>query len=175
MKNLLTISALLALGTLSATATTEENIHETRATQAGGTLVVDVEFGSIEVTPGDSDKVVIDAHRKITGSSKEKETAYFKNAPITITTEGNQVIVRAINKNDSLGSQIWKLMGRTRTEGRYVIKVPASFSVDLDTSGGDITANGLTGEVKTDTSGGDLNFAQIHGTIHGDTSAAISS
>ncbi|MGI8890342.1 MAG: DUF4097 family beta strand repeat-containing protein [Chthoniobacterales bacterium] len=170
MKNLLTISICLVLGTLSAKATTEENIHETRAAKPGGTLVVDVEFGSIEVVPGDSDKVVIDAQRKITASSKEKETEYFKRVPLTITTEGNKVIVRAINKNDSLGSQIWKLMGRTRTEGRYAIKVPSSFSVDLDTSGGDITAHGLTGEVKTDTSGGDLNFSQIHGAIHGDTS-----
>ncbi len=170
MKTLLTTLIFVSLTTLAAFATTEENMHETRGAQPGGKLVVDVEFGSIEVVPGDSDKVVIDAHRKITASSKEKEIEYFKNTPITITTEGNKVIVRAIHKSDSLGSQIWKLMGRTRTEGRYAIKIPASFSVDLDTSGGDITANGLTGEVKSDTSGGDLNFGQIHGDIHGETS-----
>ncbi len=170
MKTLLTTLTLVSLIALSAAAATEETIHETRAAKPGGKLVVDVDFGSINVAPGDNDKVVIDAHRKISASSKEKEQEYFKAVPVTITTEGDKVIVRAIHKNESFGSQLWHLMGRTRTEGRYTLKVPASFSVDLDTAGGEISANGLTGEIKADTSGGDLNFSQIHGDIHGDTS-----
>ncbi len=170
MKTLLTTLTLVSLTTFTAFAATEENIHETRAAQAGGKLVVDVDFGSIDVTPGENDKVVIDAHRKIEASSKEKEEEYFKAVPITITTEGDRVIVRAIQKHESLGRQLWRMMGHTRTEGRYTIKVPANFNVDLDTSGGDVSANGLTGEVKVDTSGGDLNFGQIHGDIHADTS-----
>lgn len=170
MKNLLTISTLFIASALTAGATTEDKVHETRPAKAGGKLVVDVDFGSIDVAPGDGDKVVIDAQRKISASSKDKEEQYFREVPVTITTEGDRVIVRAVRKNDSLGRQLWHLRGRTRTEGRFTFKVPASFSVDLDTSGGDITANGLTGDIKVDTSGGDLNFAQIHGDIHGDTS-----
>ena len=132
--------------------------------------MVDVDFGSIDIAPGDNDKVVIDAHRKIEASSKEKEEEYFKAVPVTITTEGDKVIVRAIHKNESFGAQFWHLLGRTRTEARYTFKVPATFSVNLDTAGGDISANGLTGTIKVDTSGGDLNFGQIHGDIHADTS-----
>ena len=113
---------------------------------------------------------MIDAHRKIEASSKEKEEEYFKAVPVTITTEGDKVIVRAIHKNESFGAQFWHLLGRTRTEARYTFKVPATFSVNLDTAGGDISANGLTGTIKVDTSGGDLNFGQIHGDIHADTS-----
>jgi DUF4097 and DUF4098 domain-containing protein YvlB len=170
MKTLLTISSLLVVSALSAAAATEENIHETRATKPGGKLVVDVDFGSIDVAPGDNDKVVIDAHRKIEASSKEKEQEYLAAAPITITTEGDRIMVRAIRKRGSLGSEFWHVMGHTRTEARYTIRVPASFNADLDTAGGDISANGLTGNIKVDTSGGDLNFAQIHGDIHADTS-----
>ena len=144
MKHLLTIPSLLVVGALSVAAATEENIHETRAARPGGTLVVDVDFGSIDIAPGDNDKVVIDAHRKIEASSKEKEEEYFKAVPITITTEGDRVIVRAIHKHESLGSQLWKMLGHTRTEARYAIRVPANFNADLDTSGGDISANGLT-------------------------------
>ncbi len=170
MKTILLTSSLFVATALTGFAATEENIHETRPAKAGGTLVVDVDFGSIDVTPGESDKVVIDAHRKIEASSKEKEQKYFAEVPIRITTEGNRVIVRAVRKNESLGNQLWHMMGRTRTEGHYAIKVPANFNVNLDTSGGGISANGLTGQVKVDTSGGDLNFGQIHGDIHGDTS-----
>ena len=170
MKTSLTTLILVSLTTLTAFSATEENTHETRAAKPGGTLVVDVDFGSIDVTPGDSDKVVIDARRKIEASSKEKEEEYFKAVPVTITTEGDKVIVRAIHKNESFGAQFWHLLGRTRTEARYTFKVPATFSVNLDTAGGDISANGLTGTIKVDTSGGDLNFGQVHGDIHADTS-----
>jgi DUF4097 and DUF4098 domain-containing protein YvlB len=170
MKTSLTTLILVSLTTFSAVAATEENIHETRPAKSGGTLVVDVDFGSIDLSPGENDKVVIDAHRKIEASSEQKEEEYFKAVPITITTEGDRLIVRAIHKHESLGSQLWKMLGHTRTEGRYTIKVPANFNADLDTSGGDISANGLTGNIKVDTSGGDLTFGQIHGDIHADTS-----
>lgn len=170
MKHLLTISSLLVVSALGALAATEEKIHETRPAKSGGTLVLDVDFGSIDVAAGDNDKVVIDAYRKIEASSKEKEQEYLKAVPITITTEGDRIIVRAIHKHESLGSQLWRMLGHTRTEGRYTVRVPASYSIDLDTAGGDISANGLTGNIKVDTSGGDLTFGQIHGDIHGDTS-----
>ena len=173
MKTSLTTVTLVSLGLLAAcrvNAATEENIHETRPATAGGTLVVDVDFGSIEVVPGENDKVVIDAHRKIEASSKEKEQEYLSAVPIKITTEGNKVILKAIHEHESLGKQFWRMMGHSRTEGHYSIKVPANFSAELDTSGGDVSARGLTGKIKVDTSGGDLTFGQIHGDLHADTS-----
>ena len=170
MKTLLTTLTFVSLLALTALAATEENIHETRPAKPGGKLVVDVDFGSIDVAPGENDKVVVDAHRKIEASSKEKEEEYFKAVPVTITTEGDEVIVRAIHKHESLGSQLWRMLGHTRTEARYTVRVPANFSVDLDTSGGDISAGNLTGTVKADTSGGDLTFDRIHGDINADTS-----
>jgi DUF4097 and DUF4098 domain-containing protein YvlB len=170
MKTSLTTLLLVSLTPYLALAATEENIHETRAAKPGGTLVVDVDFGAIDVAPGDNDKVVIDAHRKIEASSKEKEEEYLKEVPIRITTEGDKVIVRATHKHESLGSQLWRMFGHTSTEGRYTIRVPANFNADLDTSGGNISASGLTGTIKVDTSGGNLTFASIHGEIHADTS-----
>lgn len=170
MKTKLTTLILVSLTTAGALAATEENIHETRPARPGGKLIVEVDFGSITVTPGESDKVVVDAQRKISASSKDKEEEYFKSVPVTVTTEGDSVIVRAIHKHESLGSQIWNMLGHHRTEGHYNLKVPANFSVDLDTSGGDVSTNGLTGNVKVDTSGGDLNFGQIHGDVHANTS-----
>ena len=170
MKTLLTTLTLVSLTTFTALATSEENIHETKAAQPGGKLIVDVDFGSIDVAPGDNDKVVIDAHRKIEMSSKEKEREYFAAVPIRITTEGNKVIVRATHEHESLGKQLWRMMGHSKQEGRYTFKVPASFNIDLNTSGGDVSANRITGNVKVDTSGGDLTFDQIHGDLHADTS-----
>lgn len=170
MKTSLTALILVSLTSFTAFAATEENLHETKAAKPGGKLVVDVDFGSIDISPGDNDKVVIDAHRKVEMSSKEKEQEYLAAAPITITTEGEKVILRANEKHESLGKQFWRMMGHSRTEGHYTVKVPASFNLDLDTSGGDVSARGVSGSVKVDTSGGDLAFSQIRGDLHADTS-----
>jgi DUF4097 and DUF4098 domain-containing protein YvlB len=169
MKTSLTTLILVSLTTLTAVAATEENIHQTQSAKPGGKLVVDVDFGSIDVSPGDNDKVVVDAHRKIESSSKEKEEEYFKAVPVTVT-KGDSVVVRAVRKHESLGAQIWNLMRHTHTEARYTIHVPASFNADLQTAGGDVTDKGLTGTVKVDTSGGDLDFDHIRGPLHAETS-----
>ena len=161
---------LLLAAALTASALTEEKIHETRAAKAGGKLIVDVDFGSINVAPGDGDKVVVDAYRKIEASSKEKEEEYFKAVPVSVTNEGDTVAVRAVRKHESLGAQLWNLMRHTTTEARYTIRVPASFSIDVDTAGGEISASGLTGTVKADTSGGELSFSSIHGDLNAETS-----
>ena len=132
--------------------------------------MVDVDFGSIDVAPGDNDKVVIDAHRKIEASSKEKEEEYFKAVPVTITTEGDKVIVRAIHKNESFGSQLWHMLGHTRTEARYAFKCPGEFQRRSRHCRRRHLRQRPDRHIKVDTSGGDLNFAQIHGDIHADTS-----
>lgn len=168
-KSLSLLIALLGTTAVHLQAASEETIHESRAAQSGGTLVVDVDFGSIEVLPGDGDKVVIDATRRIEMASKDEEKQYLAAAPIRITSEGDKVIVRATRK-DSLGQEIRGLFGHRNTDAHYIIHTPARFSADLDTAGGDITATGLSGTVKADTSGGDLTFHQIQGNIHADTS-----
>jgi DUF4097 and DUF4098 domain-containing protein YvlB len=170
MKTPLTTLLLVSLTSVGAFASTEQNVHETRAAHPGGTIVVDVDFGSIDLAAGDNDKVTIDAHREIEASSKEKEEAYFKAVPVRITTEGDKIIVRATHKRDSLIAQLWEGLGSHRSDARYTIKVPANFNADVDTAGGGITASGLTGSIKVDTSGGDLAFQKINGAIRADTS-----
>jgi hypothetical protein len=170
MKTLLTTLTLVSLSVLRAAAATEENIHESRAAKPGGTIVVDVDFGSIDLAPDSADQVTIQVHRKVEASSKEKEEEYLRAAPVRITTEGDKVIVRATRKDDSLGKHFWNMFGRHSAEANYTIRVPASFNADLDTSGGDISASGLTGSIKVDTSGGDLTFQKIQGEIKAETS-----
>ncbi|MBA3961845.1 MAG: DUF4097 family beta strand repeat protein [Chthoniobacterales bacterium] len=168
MKTPISLTILLA-SAFSALAA-EQTIHETRVAQSGGKLVVDVDFGSITVSPGENDKVVVDAYRKVETASEEKEQRYFAAVPVRVTTEGDTVYVRATRSHESFFSQMRDLLGSHRTEGRYTIRVPANFRTDLDTSGGHISVTGLTGASKADTSGGDITFAQVRGDIHADTS-----
>jgi putative adhesin len=155
---------LLTIGiAFSVSALTEENVNITRDAKAGGKLIVDVDFGTIEVAPGDNDKVVVNASRKITASSKDKEAEYFASAPITVTSDGNTIVVRARRGKD------WDEDGQVCNDARYSVHVPSNFDAELKTEGGAITTTNLTGKVKAHTSGGDMKFSLLHGPIKADT------
>jgi putative adhesin len=163
MTLLLKIFPLLTAVAFSASALTEENVNITRDAKPGGKLIVDIDFGIIDVAPGDNDKVVVNASRKIVASSKEKEAEYFAAAPITVTTDGNNVVLRTRRGKD------WEEDGRVCNDARYSIHVPSIFDAELKTEGGAITTTNLTGKFKAHTSGGDLKFSLLHGPIKADT------
>ncbi len=160
----LRLAAVLAAGAAcAALASTEETINKRLAVQPGGTLTVDVDFGSIDVATADGNEVVVDAWRKITRRQKADEEKFLRDNPINIVQEGANVTVRSKNKQLSWGS-------RNRNEGKYTIRVPAQYNAKLGTAGGGISVAGLSGEVTANTSGGGLKFAHLTGPLKGVTS-----
>lgn len=168
---LLSLAACAALGVPSSLlALSEENINKKLPASPGGKLVVEVEFGSIEVTGGEGSEVTLTAMRRINFSSDEKEKEYVDSVPITFTAEGNTIKVRARRDRGKSGWNWGWGWGKSKTEARYTLTVPRSFNVQLDTSGGPISVTDLKGETRADTSGGSLKFTKLRGPIHGDTS-----
>ena len=159
---------LLLAAVSTASALTEEKAEQKRDVTPGGTLVVDVDFGTIDVTGGDTKQVIVDAERRVSGSSEAKEKEFLESAPITVTQEGNTVTVRA--RRPKSGSWLTNLGNSWNTEARYTVRVPAKFNVQLDTSGGKILVSDLTGSVKAETSGGALKFVRLRGPLKGETS-----
>ena len=159
---------LLALTSCAALAATEEQTNKTFQVSPGGTLVVDVNFGSIDVSTNSADAVAVNLWRKITRGSAEKEQKFLSENPVVFIQEGNTVTVRCRPKVKEMFH--WFSGFRNRNEAKYTIQVPARFNARLNTSGGGIVASDLTGEVKADTSGGGLRFARLHGPLNGDTS-----
>jgi hypothetical protein len=170
MFQLLRPLVLLTITVISASALTEEKVNETRDAKPNGKLTVEVDFGTIEVMAGDNDKVVLAAYRKIEASSKEKEQEYLAAAPITITTNGNDVTVRARREKNADDSKCRSWPGSCGMDAHYTLRVPATYNASLQTAGGDISAKDLTGTIKADTSGGDLEFERLHGSINAESS-----
>ena len=159
---------LLTLTSCAALAATEESTNKTFQVSPGGRLVVDVDFGSIDVTTNSTDAVTVSAWRKVTRGSAEEEQKFLSENPVVIVQDGNTVTVRAHSKTKEKFN--WFKGSKNRNEGKYIIQVPAQFNAQLNTSGGGIAASDVTGEVKADTSGGGLQFARLHGPLNGDTS-----
>jgi DUF4097 and DUF4098 domain-containing protein YvlB len=159
----------LTLISCAAFAATEENLNKTFSASAGGTLVVEVAVGSIDVATNAIDEVAVEVWRKVSRKNKTEEAEYLREHPVEFSQDGNTVTVRCRRSDEK--QRGWFNWGSgNRNEAKYTIKVPAQFSTKLNTAGGGISVNDLTGEVKANTSGGGLKFARIHGPLNGNTS-----
>jgi hypothetical protein len=163
-------TALSVLAAGSALAATEEQIHTNFTAAAGGSIVVDVDFGSIEVTTNAAPVVSVDVWRKITRKTQAKEKQFLADNPVTFTQEQNTVTIRSKHREGMTGWLESFSGRRNRNEAKYVLHVPPQFNARLGTSGGGIVVSDLAGKINADTSGGALWFARVQGPLQGDTS-----
>jgi len=166
MYTLLRTSFLLFILALTASAASEENISQQVDATPDGKLVVEVDFGTIDVTTGADNKVAVEAHRKIDFGNEAREKEYFSATPVTVTKDGNVITVRARSSKQ----KNWWNFGHSETHGQYTIHVPKKFETDLHTDGGDVSAAEVIGNMTVKTSGGKLAFKHLEGSLSANTS-----
>jgi DUF4097 and DUF4098 domain-containing protein YvlB len=159
-------SILMPLVAGTARGATEEQINKKFSVKPGGTVIVDIDFGGIEVGTNTRSEVIVDVWRKVGRSSKSAEEQFLKDNPVKFSQDGDAVTISSKSK----GKSGWSWTGRNSNEAKYKITVPANFCARLSTAGGGIEVDDLTGEVKSHTSGGGLHFARLHGPLNGETS-----
>lgn len=150
---------------LSASAA-EDTIKQQIDAIPGGKLVMDVDFGAVDVSPGADGQVAVGAHRTVDFGNESKEKEYLAAAPVTISKDGDAIIVRGHSSN----RQTFWSFPHSHMDAQYTIHVPRNFDVDLHTSGGSIGATDLMGNVKARSGGGRLSFARLQGTLIAGTS-----
>src|SRR4249919_1774737 len=116
---------LLVIAAATASALSEENIKEQQDVGPGGRIIVDVDFGTIDVSAGADDKVVVEAHRKIDSNNEAREKEYFATVPVTVTKDGNTVTVRARRQQKDRNLS-WS--GHCNMDARYNVRVPKNFN-----------------------------------------------
>ena len=158
---------LLFVAVTTASALSEENFSQTLDGAPGGRLIVDVDFGTIDVSAGADDKISVEAHRKIDSDTEAQEKEYLASAPVVVTKEGNTITVRARRQNKEKNLN-WS--GRCSMDARYTVQVPKSFNSELRTGGGTIQVSEITGTMSADTSGGKLKFTHLKGPTGATTS-----
>jgi DUF4097 and DUF4098 domain-containing protein YvlB len=158
---------LLFVAVSTASALSEENVSQTLDGAPGGRLIIDVDFGTIDVSAGADDKISVVVHRKIDSDNEAQEKEYFASTPVTVTKEGNTVTVRARRQNKEKNLN-WS--GRCNMDARYTVRVPKSFNSELRTGGGQIMVSEITGTMSADTSGGKLKFTHLKGPTGATTS-----
>lgn len=120
----------------------------------GKNLYVDINSGDVKITNWDKAEVYV----KILGNENAMEKMDF-------TLEGNEEEVKVTGKKKSSMSS-WFSNINLKVE----IKVPSSFNVDVNTSGGDIKCGGIKGKANLNTSGGDIWADKFSGNLSASTS-----
>lgn len=120
---------------------------------AGKNLVVSTSSGDVEITRWDKDEVYV----KVWGNKNAEEKFRFD---FEANTE--QVKIKAERKGG------WGWFSNIRL--KFEIKVPASFNLNINTSGGDIKIGGVKGDIDLVTSGGDIWGDRFEGNFSATTS-----
>ncbi|MEM7281217.1 MAG: DUF4097 family beta strand repeat-containing protein [Pseudomonadota bacterium] len=144
------VAALIAL--LMIPLASAKVISEEFRVRSGGELSVVSDIGqiSVETSRGNRVEVRVDINE---GDPDQLN--------VTMEQDGNKILVRG----KFTENRRWR-----RLKVKYRITVPDKFNVDLETKGGSIQVNDLTGTVDVSTAGGSLKFGNIVGPLNGRTS-----
>ena len=163
---LVRIAFLIVVTAANSFALSEETVDNEFDVSGATKLIVDVDFGNIEIVRGSDKKLGVTAYRKISANDEAQEKEYLQATPVRIAKQGNTVSVRARREHGSS----WRSSGNTSTHARYSIRAPKELDAELSTGGGCISGSDFSGSCKAETSGGDLKFSRLRGPIRASTS-----
>lgn len=128
--------------------------------QAGGTLELESDLGSVEIKTGSNNTVDIEVIRRVDSDNQNDVERILKRFEVNFSQNNNTVVIDGdYDGHDSWGNR------HNRLRVKYFITVPHHFNLDLATAGGSISVEDLKGEVKAKTAGGSLTFGDIDGPV----------
>lgn len=132
----------------------------------GGTLIMEVDRGSIEIGNSRTDSIRVEVQRKKEESNAAKAAEAFKAHVITFDQDGNTLTIKAKGPQDT-GGPWWSF--RRQLQARYIVSIPSEFNVDVKTAGGSINVPNLKGYARATTAGGSIMFGKIAGDARAQT------
>lgn len=148
------------------TETVLDDINESFNVSPDGRLILDVDFGTIDIHASESDTVNVVVHRAAKFKTDRHAAAILKDFQVNFNPKDSELQVNAKFKD---GNRFWK-SNSDRLNLHFEITVPKTFhGVYLKTASGDINVHDYTGAVQCQTNSGNLKFENIAGPIFGNT------
>lgn len=157
-------AAVLLSMAASAHAAIQDTIHRSFNVADGGRLTLDAGFGEVTIVSGGAG-VSIDIFREAKTNSRSRAAEIFRDHELSFEQHGNDVVIRS--RYEKVGNWLFSI---TPLRLRFSVRVPQHYNLDVTTSGGDIDAGDLTGEVVCRTSGGHVKVGRVAGPVNVRTS-----
>ena len=140
-------------------ATATKTMTEQFSTGAAPELIVSTFNGTIDVSPGDTNDVVVELTKKASGIDDDAANAALDQIEVSMVQDGNRIHItaKALTSHGNLGASV-------------VLAVPAGAKIDLHTSNGGIVCEGIRGGVAAATSNGKLEVVEGTGKLQLSTS-----
>ncbi|HUI31668.1 MAG TPA: DUF4097 family beta strand repeat-containing protein [Candidatus Acidoferrales bacterium] len=171
---------LLALSTASARTYSKTEVR-TFDISPNGKVVVDNVNGAIKVESWDKDQVMLQATKTVRAGDQEEADEYLDRLRIEIDNEKDYLEVRTHYPHEGWGGfWDWLFHGGSRYAGvEYVLKVPKSVNLEVETTNGNVDVSSVAGGVKAGSTNGQVNLNDVGrsvdgSTTNGDISASIS-
>ncbi len=178
------LAAVFTCASLVYAVDSEDHVRKALAVSAATRLTMNAEFGSITVQPGGGKSVEVETYFRGIPPTRNEFDRMLRDFRLDVTEQGSEVRVNATFQDGwkpipfpifftgHLICRNWQCLEYSvwLREVEYRITIPSQFSVNVATSGGRISVNGLKGEVSAHTSGGSLHFDHIDGAVNGRTS-----
>ena len=135
-------------------------------------LRVKISGGSISVSAREGNVVRVELYvrkgSRLLSPQDRDAKELMEDFDIKVTQSGNTVLAEVERKGDAGGWFSW--FGDDNISVSCTVFVPKDISCVLNTSGGSIDLQGVTGEQEVRTSGGSLNLKNIRGNMEARTS-----
>ena len=158
------LAVLLVSFVGAATVLAQDTIQKRFSVEEGGTLQIDIDYGTVSVEPSSGTSVHVELFRRVKGVSEKEEQEILEKHEYTIESKGNDVVVESRFDTDSNGLwRKWKNDSRFTLE--VTIRVPEIYNVDFKTGAGNIQIADLQGTVRGKTGAGNIILGDIRGDI----------
>lgn len=144
----------------------EKKIEKSFDVAMGGTLDLDSEMGSVEITSLPDKRVTVSILLTARTSNKREAEDIFNDFELTFAKNGNDVRI----EGNSMSRRLWS---DSRLKVRYIVAVPQNYNLNIETHGGKINVDDIHGTVGLKTSGGSIVLGRIAGEVHAKTSGGI--
>lgn len=142
-------------------------VEKTFPVQPGGNFKAVTQGGDIEIRTADTNEVRITARQVIRALTDKEADEILQDLSLIFEQSGNDVLAEAKYEKGRIGLHFgnWPPVSVS-----FTVTLPRNFNLNLNTSGGDITAGSVQGNVRARTSGGNLKFDRVDGEIDAHTS-----
>jgi len=148
------------------TETKLDDINESFNVSPDGKLILDTNFGTIDVQTSDNEVVKVVVHRSAQLKTDRPAVQILKDFHVDFNQQSNDINMNAKFKE---GKSYWKKT-TDRLDIHFEITVPQTFQgVFLKTAGGDISVKDITGTIQSHTNTGNLQFENTTGHLIGHT------
>lgn len=119
---------------------------------AHATVQFDNPRGDVNVSASDDNRMHVRSHETAYTNSNDDATRFLKSLAPNVTVNGTNVMVH--------------VQGSSNGKSDLTIQIPVDASASVNAGHGDVTLEGLNGEVHVTSGQGDVKFESLAGTVH---------